>query len=248
MPVSSRFILACRDTLAAGFVERMSGLRLSKPAGPAPAEGVTVQRWVAPDLDVIRLDPAPIAMLHAEAIGMAWRDGAWDIAVTRHTPLAGPELGIVAGPRRYADADLQEALLDAAERGRLVTWLWRPMAAGTDLMRRAHQAKDLSLLPDGSRAGAPPPDLAGVDWRRQGGCAVTIRLGQSAISPGSTARRPAQRPPAPPRQGPLARATRAQRQYIIDLRHRAGRYGEPLPAALTRAEASQLIDQLKEQP
>lgn len=234
-----RTILACRETLAAGLGQRRGGMRPARAglsvdlAGMPDSVNVSVREGY-PSI-VERLDPADLDDVHADAVTKAWRDGAWDIRVHALPPLAGTELMLISH-RQFADGGLRDQLLAAAERGSLVTWLWLPMRDGPALRRAAHAKKDRTLDKEAGRAGPAPENLLRTKWKWTSWRDRTIRLGEW-----SDEHRPK---PRQPRYGASARATDAQRGYIVALRRRAGREGEPLPAALTRGEASAIIDDL----
>ena len=177
--------------------------------------------------------------LHDHALAAAWTAGAWDICVTVLPPLGGTDLGLVGACMDYGcDQGLRIRLLEAAERGRLVTWLWLPMV-GNPLRLARHGPKDSTIEPDGRRQGPPPEDLPRPKWDWRGAREWTIRLGQW-----SDAHRPRQREPRPRVARPMA-ATINQINYIYALRRRAG---EPAgnPMRMTYTEASAEIDALKD--
>ena len=253
-PVSSRRILACRDTLAAGTITRGAGMcPVRRDQWFSAADNLQIRT----DLDnlparvsAIDLEALPgivqdtyagnLPELHAAALGQAWTDGAWDLAVDLLSPLHGPQLGLVAAGLDYesCDAALLPLLLAAAQAGRLAMWMWRPMRNAPLTRSRAHHAKDASLEGDGGRAGEPPAGLTSPIWTWEHSRQWVIRLGRW-----SEAHKP---PPPKPRGGaPQARATGAQRAYIVALRRRTGlELGDPLPASLGRREASAMIDRL----
>nr|WP_314075197.1 hypothetical protein [uncultured Roseococcus sp.] len=241
LPISSVSILACRDTLAAGLLTRLAG---AAPVEPGAAEsmldrqdlpvGISAREWTALPRMVTPIEAEHMPHLHAEALSRAWRCGAWDLQVTLHPPLLGPELGLVVANTDWEDCEpgLLEALIRAAESGRLATWLWRPMLGGPALRRQAHQDRDASLRPDGSRDGVPR-EVVTPNWAWEGGRSWTLRLGIPSAGVEADASAP--------------RATGRQRAYIVALRRELGRSGEPLPAKLTRPEASRIITELQEQ-
>lgn len=244
-PVSSRRILASRETLAAGLATRYSGMHPVPPGQPS-GDGITVDMTDLPagisvgirestPAIVTPLDPDDLPSLHRTALAAAWADGAWELQVEFHPQLADLELGLVTAWTDWSACPphVQRWILDAAERGLLATWYWRPMRAGPAIRMAAHHAKDASLRPDGGRDGDPPATLREPDWRKRNAWSWTVRLGTW-----SEAHRPKSRPPySPP-------ATPRQRAYIAALHHAAGRRPD-IPARLTLREASAMIDELR---
>jgi hypothetical protein len=106
------------------------------------------------------------------------------------------------------------------------------MRNGPDIRIKAWRDRDATLNAEAGRDGAPPACRAPIwSWRQYR--SWTIRLGQDLTAPAPS-----------PRRGP--RATARQRAYIVDLRRRTKlEMGAPLPAALTIAEASAMIDRLR---
>jgi len=246
VPVGSRMILACRDTLAAGLATRFAGLHPVE-AGETRVErtgldpAIRVGEYESSAAVVTPIEGEHIPDLHDLALAAAWRDGAWDIQVTLHPPLSGAQLGIVSANRDWDLAQRIEPFLHAAAgAGRLVTWLWRPMLDGPAIRRDSHLIKDATLRPDGGRDGAPPVMPEPI-WTWHKGRCWQFRLGGEAVV-NRTARQPraASRPPRAER-----RATGAQRAYIVHLRRVTGTdIGAALPASLTLPEASAMIDRL----
>jgi hypothetical protein len=182
LPIKSRRILACRDTLAAGLLTQPAGMIQDATAdtiGPAPLPtGVAARVLTAHPAYARPIRALDIEGLHDTALSMAWRDGAWDLRFDLIPPLAGPELGLVSAFVDYsADPDLEAILLDAASRGRLATWAWRPMRDGPATRRRLYGEADLTLGPDLGRTGEPPA-LRRPDFGRPGGRPWVIRLGR----------------------------------------------------------------------
>lgn len=233
IPIKSRRILACRDTLAAGLVTQASGLMAERPAdviGPAPLPaGITVRALTAPDAIVTPWRATDIDTLHDDALRMAWQDGAWDLTVSLIPPLDGVELGLVSAATDYsADPGLEDILLDAGQRGRLVLWSWRPMREGPAMRRKRHGRADRSLGPDLGRQGEPPAGLRRPNfaWRKYRDW--IIRLGDDGI-------------PRGPRPRP---ATVNQRGYLGRLLRQSGQ-SDRLPPRLTFDTAATWIDRLK---
>lgn len=245
LPVKSCMILACRDTLAAGIATQLSG---SFPSDPEPRRqpgdyAISVDDTALPRGMQIRsseslpsfvtpLHVGDIAALHRIAVGRAWLSGAWDLGVTLHPPMEGMSLGLVTAFRDFdgASALLEAPLVDAAQRGRLATWLWLPMRNGPKWRVLAHAAKDATLGPDNGRDGAPPPYLVEPVWDWRGGRKWLIRLGQWSE---------AHRPPIRVRP-----ATPKQRAYISALQLAMGAPVE-VPSRLSLLEGSAMIDRLK---
>lgn len=233
VPIKSRRILACRDTLAAGLAPQAAGMAPELPAdvvGPAPLPaGVTVRAWSAPPAIVTPWRATSLELLHDDALRAAWQDGAWDLAVSLVPPLAGVELGLISAANDYsADPGLEDILLDAGERGRLVIWSWRPMRDGPESRRRRNGSEDRTLGPDLGRQGEPPAGLRRPNfaWRKHRDW--LIRLGDDG-----TPRGPRPRP-----------ATINQRGYLGRLLRQAGQ-SDRLPARLTFDAAAAWIDRLK---
>jgi hypothetical protein len=232
LAISSRRILACRDTLAAGLLTQPAGVIEDdhrETLGPAPLPaGVKARVLASHPAYATPIRALDIEGLHDTAMGMAWRDGAWDLRVDLIPPLAGPELGLVSAFVDYsADPGLEAILLDAASRGRLATWAWRPMRDGPATRQRLHGAADLTLGPDLGRTGEPPAQRR-PDFGRCGGRKWVIRLALDETRAG-------------PRPRP---ATVNQRGYLARLLRQAGQ-ADRLPARLTFDQASAWIDQLK---
>lgn len=228
--ISSRCVLACRDTLAAGLATQMSGMHPSDEQIVDLLAGIRATSIESLPAIVVAQAACSLDALHDQAMAQAWADGAWDILVSFHPPLDATGLGLVTAYKDYSlTGDLSERLCDAAERGRLATWAWRPMRNGPAVRVKAHAAKDTTLRPDGGRDGRPPDDSARPIWGWRKSRAWLIRLGQW-----SDAHRPK------PRQRP---ATERQRACIIALELAAGRRPE-LPRRLSFDAAGRWIDGL----
>ena len=230
--IGSRSVLACKDTLAAAFVERLAGMQLTPTPDALESNGVSAMVWQSHAKMAHGLDGVALDDLHCEVLSTAWRDGAWDVRLMTPPPRTGIELMSVAS-LQFEDSLLKEQLIDAAQNGTLAWWTWLPLHNGPLLRRRAHQAKDCTLRADGGRDGPIPESKCEIKWRWRTHADRTIRLGDW-----SDQHRPK------PTHGPDARAPHRVRGYIVDLRRRLGRSGEPLPAALTRSQASAIIDDL----
>ena len=242
MAIATRSVLACRDTLAAGFSERHAGSIQMAPLPNMPSGVSSMVRDGHPHI-ITRLDAAPIADLHDEVIAMAWRDGAWDVQVVMSPPLDGPSLGVVVGNRQFADDLLADQLVAAAMAGRLIQWTWMPLLCGPALRRKAHQAKDATLNADGGRDGPPRAGLTPLPLHWRQGRVTDIRLGiRSEIDKAAIAAR--HRPRGKHRSAPkLDRATAAQIAYLTDLWAK-GQQEDELPGDLTVRQASALITKL----
>ena len=232
-PISSHCILACRDTLAAARCTQFSG---GHPDPEAAAEidtpaGVSVRVWSSTPALVREVDAQHMPGLHAQALQSAWADGAWDLRVSLLPPLAGPELGLLTAFRDWSGAPdpLLPALIRAAGGGRLAMWAWRPMR-GAPLIRHKQTRRDMTLDADYGRPGSPPA-RAEPNWAWRKSRDWVIRLGAAEGTPAGRRER---------------RATPRQRACIVALRRVTGReVGAPLPAKLTLAEASVMIDRLR---
>ncbi|WP_232037403.1 hypothetical protein [Sphingobium amiense] len=200
-------------------------------------DGVSIQVADGHPHVFTRLDPMPIADLHADAVLRAWRQGSWDIAVTRHPPLDIQSLGMLTANAIWDDALLLEELLDAATRGTLISWLWLPMREGPHLRRRAHQSKDATLNADGGRSGDVPSTLTQPRLAGRGGSRVVIRLGRHSDAEAASIRK------RHPRKADQTSITAAQRSYIGGLRRRLG-MPDILLNGVGRVEASAMIDHL----
>ncbi len=193
LTIGSRSILACRETLVAGFCTRYLG---SVPIGSLtkldsdytisvnrdnmPA-GVSMFGSEAMPAQMVEFREPSLPELHQRALAMAWSDGAWDMIVTALGPLSGASLGVVTAARDYTQCEhILNYLFDAAKRGNLLTWMWRPMREGPPMRRKLHGHKDATLDAAGGRPGSPPEGLAIADWRWHGPHQWIIRLGQSA--------------------------------------------------------------------
>lgn len=228
--LSTRRVLACRDTLAAGLFSRLAGMAPAPAAyhlNRRPPDGVSA--WVLQGHDYVaeRLDPAPIKLLHADAVHLAWREGAWDIALQCHVAGCAAARATLSSAD-YLDGSLRADLMTAMERGTLVGWYWRPMRDGPTTRIKANRARDLALTDACSRAGAPPS--AALDFRLPRERRV-IRLGTKPAGTGSQCRR---RPPM---------MTARQADYIAVLSRRLG-LADIEPGRMTRSEASARIDEL----
>ena len=245
LPVASMRIYACRDTLAAGLATRFS-VMLDDQAGSQihgePGDySITFDGADLPQGVSVRvLTPLPVMMaeipgrsideLHDRAVMSAWSCGAWDIALDYLPPLQGPELGLVASNIDYsACSDLNPILIEAAERGRLAMWLWKPMRGGPANRRKMHGMSDITLDAQGGRAGPVPAAIRrpALDW--QGYRNWGIRLGKAHA--GDTGKRP--RP-----------ATINQRGYLGRLLRLSGK-SDRLPGNLSFDRASAWIDEIK---
>ena len=247
LTVGSHSILACRDSLAAAYCTRYLGWT-PLAAGDAASErdyavavkpgalprGITMIATQPHDIRVAEMDAVAMDDLHNFAVGQAWTDGAWDLQLSFVPALDGSALGLVTAVRDYSACDplLKEMLVDAAGRGRIAHWMWRPMRAGPPMRRKAHAHKDITLLADGGRAGPPPANLKTPDWSWRKGREWTLQLGAACAEPA-------------PAQAAPRRATGRQRACIVALRRKLGDGPSPLPARLTIREASMMIDVLQ---
>ncbi|MFB2530736.1 hypothetical protein ACEYYA_01045 [Paracoccus sp. p3-h83] len=177
--------------------------------------GVTALDWQRAAETTLPLQIAPDT--EAQILASAWALGAWDVTRTVLPANVEGALPPVLG-----------GLADLARRHGLVSWSYRPMLGGPVMRIKAWARRDTTLTPIlAARAGDMPliaiPPI-------QPGRQVTIRLGREDT---------AQAQPRPPR-----RATGRQRAAIVAMRRRLGEGGQPLPAALTVAEASTIISDL----
>lgn len=183
---------------------------------PAGVDGVSMHSITrAPNY----IDLIPMAHdIDGQIIASAWRMGAWDIQ--RVTYPAG-----YPGALAPDHADLAPIM----RANGWTTWTYRPMMMSPEIRQKAHGARDKTLVPIMLGRDAPVPDITFPDPRP--GRLHVLKLGQD--------------PRSKPRQGrPALRATGKQRAYIVALRRGTPEQGSPLPASLTRKEASAIIDRL----
>ncbi|MDO5621893.1 MAG: hypothetical protein Q4G24_10530 [Paracoccus sp. (in: a-proteobacteria)] len=159
------------------------------------------------------------AATESEIIAAAWALGAWDISRT----------AIPAGYQGPLPPHLGD-LADAARESGYVTWMFKPILGGPELRAKANAAKDASLTPIMLGRSGPAPDITipAITPGRQ----HLIRLGEPVEAKARLPR-------------PCPRATRKQRWAIICMRRKLDEAGAPLPASLTRAEASAIIADLQ---
>jgi hypothetical protein len=263
MPIKSRSVLACRETLAAGLMDTHFSTICTVDGRPETATVRASRAWWRDrqdllgettselDLDIIAAHRGynlvvPIAAggiddLRNRLLDRAWRDGAWDVTEHHYGPISGVELGIVSAHRRWLDAE-REARSADAPRATLERWL-------TDAAQQG------SLIVWAWRPMVANPHLA--HWRKKdttlapdgsrtgelsyrcyphAGCGYRYVLGVNPPKPLRPKRaRPARGEPA---------ATRRQREYITAILRRLHRGDEQVPNNMTRKQASSLIDSL----
>jgi len=131
-----------------------------------------------------------LAEVELAALQAAWRLGAWDLArVCRPSRAPGPAasrdgleylqgfgafpFGVQGHQMVVADAPDAEDLLNLASRRGHLMWVFRPVRGGICV-----PADDVTLRPDGTRAGSCPVVPAPVAC--DGSAQVVYRLGQSS--------------------------------------------------------------------
>lgn len=169
--------------------------RASTCGMPQRAGGVAASACERPDDYRIALDPAPLEVLDAAYLELAWVLGAWDVARTEHLPLPAvadpldPRHGIahllhdpyeVRFMGRSAEpmpcpVDGRAWAMAASSRG-WITWLCKPLLYGPAI-RAGWIGKDRTLRPDGGRD--PRPWTAWAPVARGADHQTIIRLGRA---------------------------------------------------------------------
>lgn len=227
--ISQRIATAIEDINAA-----ISSVSVTAPTGgDTAALSISVAKFGGSDMPadisgvagrVITRAPNHVELIEVandidrQIISSAWHMGAWD--VQRITYPAG-----YTGTMDPHHDDLVSAMRASG----WTTWTYRPMVMAPEVRQKAWSARDTTLLPIMLGRSGPAP-LAEFPAARPGHLHV-LRLGRDPSAKHRTARH-------------ALRATGKQRAYIVALRRGTPEQGSPLPANLTRKEASNIIDRL----
>lgn len=194
--------------------------------GIAELTHATVQKMTWDRLpDHVEALPAP-PDLERQVIAAAWAAGAWDI-----------QRVIIGGGYAGALPPCVSSAHDEMRASGWTSWMYKPMMCGPEIRQKAHDRSDSTLTPILLGRGGNPPDLDFAQPRP--GSVQVLQLGSSPVSP---AREPAGKKSVPKH----LRASPRQRAYIVHLRTGTPEKGKPLPASLTKGEASEMIARLIE--
>ena len=267
MSVKFRTVIACRDTLAAGYVEtpfRRSQKSDAVPdSDPALATVRASRHYWRERCDMIA-DPiseidlgivaahrgygivmpigvASMSILRSRLINRAWRDGAWDMTEHHYPPINGDSLGVVSANRRWLDAERER--LDAdAPRASLERWLSDAAVAGSLVVWSWRPMVDNPYL-----SYWLPKDRSLAPDGSRGGDAPLLKRPETGGSYhyvfGKRQKQMAsQKGGRRAGQRGAPPATRRQLEYLADLMRRANRHPADIPKGLTRQQASSMID------